>query len=104
MIRRGLPAQTWPVAGLRLLVRLYQLGLRPVLGPNCRFIPSCSDYALDALAAHGALRGSGLAARRVLRCNPWCEGGHDPVPEPPSASAVSPPHEHPPTLKSRAAF
>ncbi len=69
-----------PVRALRLAVQGYQLALRPVLGPNCRFIPSCSDYALEALALHGALRGSGLAARRVLRCNPWCAGGHDPVP------------------------
>ena len=69
-----------PVSVLRSGVRTYQLFLRPVLGPNCRFTPSCSDYALEALARHGALRGSGLAAGRVLRCNPWCEGGHDPVP------------------------
>ncbi len=69
-----------PVLMLRAAVRLYQAALRPVLGPNCRFTPSCSDYALDALAAHGAVRGSALAARRVLRCNPWCQGGHDPVP------------------------
>ena len=61
-------------------VRVYQYTLRPVLGANCRFSPSCSDYALQALRAHGAMRGSGLAAWRVLRCNPWCAGGHDPVP------------------------
>jgi putative membrane protein insertion efficiency factor len=61
-------------------VRLYQFTLRPVLGANCRFTPSCSDYALQALRTHGALRGTALAAGRVLRCNPWCEGGHDPVP------------------------
>nr|WP_321985407.1 membrane protein insertion efficiency factor YidD [uncultured Lichenicoccus sp.] len=65
---------------LRLAIRGYQLVLRPVLGPNCRFVPSCSDYAIEALARHGALRGSGLATRRLLRCNPWCAGGHDPVP------------------------
>ena len=63
-------------------VRSYQLTLRPVLGPNCRFTPSCSDYALEALALHGAARGAWLASRRVLRCNPWCAGGHDPVPRP----------------------
>ena len=62
------------------LVRAYQFTLRPVLGANCRFTPSCSDYALQALRTHGAVRGSGLAAWRVLRCNPWCQGGHDPVP------------------------
>lgn len=65
---------------LRGLVRLYQLLLRPVLGPNCRFTPSCSEYAREAVATHGALHGSGLALGRVLRCNPWCAGGHDPVP------------------------
>lgn len=61
-------------------VRGYQYTLRPILGAHCRFTPSCSDYALQALRAHGALRGSGLAARRVLRCNPLCQGGYDPVP------------------------
>jgi len=66
--------------GLRALVRVYQFTLRPVLGPNCRFTPSCSDYAHQAIATHGAARGAGLAVRRVLRCNPWCAGGHDPVP------------------------
>ena len=67
-------------AGLRVLIRGYQLVLRPVLGPNCRFSPSCSDYALQALERHGAMRGSFLAAWRILRCNPWHPGGHDPVP------------------------
>ena len=77
-----------PVFALRTLVQAYQMLLRPVLGPNCRFTPSCSDYALEALARHGALRGSSLAARRVARCNPWCAGGHDPVP--PSPFLASP--------------
>ncbi len=66
--------------GLRVLIRAYQLVLRPVLGPNCRFSPGCSDYALQALDRHGVVRGGGLAVRRVLRCNPWHPGGHDPVP------------------------
>jgi putative membrane protein insertion efficiency factor len=61
-------------------VRAYQLTIRPVIGAQCRFEPSCSHYAIGALAQHGALRGSVLAARRVLRCNPWHEGGYDPVP------------------------
>jgi len=64
------------------LVRLYRLLLSPVLGPNCRFAPSCSEYAVDALRAHGALEGSWLALRRVLRCHPWGGHGHDPVPLP----------------------
>jgi len=60
----------------------YQWTIRPVIGAHCRFWPSCSDYAIDALRQHGAVRGGALAARRVLRCNPWHEGGWDPVPEP----------------------
>ena len=63
-------------------VTAYQWTVRPLLGANCRFHPGCSDYALDALRTHGAVRGSALAAKRVLRCNPWNEGGFDPVPTP----------------------
>lgn len=66
---------------LVLLVRLYQWTLRPFIGAHCRFEPSCSHYAIEALHRHGALRGSALSAWRVLRCNPWTPGGHDPVPE-----------------------
>lgn len=75
-------------ATLRVLIRVYQWTLRPVLGANCRFTPSCSDYAHEALATHGALRGAGLAARRIVRCNPWCPGGHDPVPPPRHAAKL----------------
>jgi putative membrane protein insertion efficiency factor len=64
------------------LVRAYQLTLRGVIGAQCRFEPSCSHYAIDALRSHGAVAGSVLAARRVLRCNPWTPGGYDPVPPP----------------------
>jgi putative membrane protein insertion efficiency factor len=64
-------------------VRGYQLTLRPVIGANCRFEPSCSHYAIAAFATHGAWRGSALAARRILRCNPWHAGGDDPVPRAP---------------------
>ena len=71
---------------LRGAVRTYHLTLRPMIGAHCRFTPSCSHYAMEALARHGALRGSALAARRVLRCNPWHAGGDDPVPEPSLAS------------------
>ena len=62
------------------LVRAYQLIFRPILGSNCRFTPSCSDYALEAVREYGAVRGGYLATRRILRCNPWHPGGDDPVP------------------------
>lgn len=62
-------------------LRLYQRVLSPLLGPRCRFYPSCSSYAIEALERHGAMRGSWLAARRLCRCHPLHEGGFDPVPE-----------------------
>lgn len=65
---------------LQLLVRIYRLVLSPVLPPSCRFHPSCSAYALEALERHGAVRGSWLTLRRLGRCHPFCEGGVDPVP------------------------
>lgn len=63
------------------LIRLYQRLLSPLLGPRCRFHPTCSAYALEAIERHGALRGSWLAGRRIVRCHPLNEGGLDPVPE-----------------------
>ena len=63
---------------LILLVRAYQVVLSPHLGRCCRFEPTCSVYALDALQRHGAAAGSYLAGARVLRCHPWCDGGFDP--------------------------
>ncbi len=72
-----------PGAVARLLVWLiggYRRGISPLLGPRCRFAPSCSAYAAGALARHGAVRGSWLAVRRVARCHPFHPGGHDPVP------------------------
>lgn len=62
------------------LIRLYQVTIGPALPPSCRFYPSCSTYALQALAKHGFLRGSWLAARRLMRCHPFHPGGVDPVP------------------------
>ncbi|MEJ7688445.1 MAG: membrane protein insertion efficiency factor YidD, partial [Variovorax sp.] len=62
------------------LVGAYRLLLSPWLGSSCRFEPTCSAYAIDALAQHGAAAGSYLTLRRVARCQPWCLGGHDPVP------------------------
>ena len=63
------------------MVRLYQRLLSPLLGPRCRFHPTCSAYAVQALERHGAVRGSWLAARRIARCHPLNDGGFDPVPE-----------------------
>jgi putative membrane protein insertion efficiency factor len=65
---------------LILLLRAYQYLFRPLLGRNCRFMPSCSDYAIEAVARHGALRGGWLAIKRIGRCHPWHPGGYDPVP------------------------
>ena len=66
---------------LQLPIRLYRFLLSPFLGSNCRYHPSCSAYALEAIERHGALRGAWLGARRVCRCHPWGGAGYDPVPE-----------------------
>jgi putative membrane protein insertion efficiency factor len=68
-------------AALIALIRGYQWFVSPLLGPHCRFYPSCSQYACEAIARHGAARGVWLAVRRLLRCHPWHPGGVDPVPE-----------------------
>jgi putative membrane protein insertion efficiency factor len=65
---------------LRFLLRAYQLTISPLMTPSCRFYPSCSNYALEALQVHGAAKGSWLAAKRVCRCHPWNDGGVDLVP------------------------
>jgi len=83
---------------LRALLRAYQLLLSPVIGPACRFAPSCSEYAREALLRHGLWRGLSLAARRLARCHPWNPGGHDPVPPRPADAARDPL----PTTESRA--
>ncbi len=70
---------------LTALVRLYQILTRSWMPPVCRFHPSCSDYTLQALHIHGALRGTFLGARRILRCHPFHPGGYDPVPPAPRA-------------------
>lgn len=67
----------WWVQGF---IRGYQLLLSPILGRRCRYLPTCSEYASDAVGEWGALRGTWLAAKRVGRCHPWHEGGFDPVP------------------------
>ncbi|WP_220429062.1 membrane protein insertion efficiency factor YidD [Vulcaniibacterium gelatinicum] len=70
------------IAGLRA----YKRWLSPLLGPRCRFVPTCSEYAMTAIARFGALRGSWLALRRISRCHPLHPGGHDPVPPLPPGS------------------
>jgi hypothetical protein len=73
--------RTLPKRVLIALVRVYRLVLSPWLQTGCRYEPTCSGYALQALERHGAVAGTYLAAYRVLRCHPFCSGGHDPVPE-----------------------
>jgi putative membrane protein insertion efficiency factor len=87
----------WPVvkSPILLLLRLYKRFISPLLGPRCRFHPSCSDYATEAVSLHGPAHGSWLALRRIARCHPFCEGGIDPVPGSPleaerAAAARSP--------------
>jgi len=64
-----------------LLIRGYQLFISPILGPSCRYHPTCSQYALEAIERFGVIKGGYLSLRRVLRCHPFCKGGLDPVPE-----------------------
>lgn len=71
---------SWAARALRALVRFYRLFFSAWLGSGCRFTPSCSAYAIEALERHDAMSGSYLTARRLLRCHPGCAGGHDPVP------------------------
>lgn len=66
------------------VARLWQLTFSAILPPSCRFTPSCSQYAIEALERHGTLRGTALAARRIARCHPWGGSGYDPVPDPAS--------------------
>lgn len=82
-----LPGKPWqwlaqlPQRALMAAVHAYRLLLKPWVGNACRFEPSCSAYALQALQRHGALGGSALTGWRILRCQPWCQGGCDPVPD-----------------------
>lgn len=76
-VRRGMLNRS-----LRAAIRVYQLTISPLLLPSCRFLPSCSDYALEALGRHGTISGLGLALWRLARCNPWGGSGYDPVPDP----------------------
>jgi putative membrane protein insertion efficiency factor len=78
------------------LIGAYRRAISPLLPSACRFHPTCSAYAAEAIMMHGAVRGIALAATRLLRCHPWCEGGIDPVPSRCEA------HTHPVTAKGRA--
>ena len=62
------------------MIRFYQKHISPMMGKNCKYIPTCSQYALEAIKKYGAVKGSLLAAWRILRCNPFSKGGYDPVP------------------------
>lgn len=64
---------------LLALIRFYRAAISPLLGANCRFIPTCSAYAMQAIEKYGAWKGGLMALRRILRCNPFCKGGYDPV-------------------------
>jgi putative membrane protein insertion efficiency factor len=82
-MKRGGMTSVARIAGicLKLPIRIYQLLISPVLAPNCRFAPSCSAYAIEAVDRFGPARGGWLALKRVVRCHPWGEHGLDPVPE-----------------------
>lgn len=75
--RRRVSPGAWLARGL---IRGYQRWLSPLLPPSCRYEPTCSQYALEALGRYGLLKGGWLTLKRIARCNPWCPGGHDPVP------------------------
>ena len=62
------------------LIKAYQIVLSPLIGFNCRFSPTCSHYAIEAISQYGALKGTFLGAKRIARCHPWGDSGHDPVP------------------------
>ncbi len=64
---------------LLALIRFYRAAISPLLGANCRFIPTCSAYAMQAIEKYGAWKGGMMALRRILRCHPFCKGGYDPV-------------------------
>ena len=66
---------------IKILIRTYQYTISPVLGPKCRYLPTCSNYALEAIYKHGVFKGGLLTVKRISSCHPWGKSGHDPVPD-----------------------
>ena len=92
LTRALMRARSGMILLLVFLIRCYQGMIRPLLIGTCKFCPTCSEYAREAIQTHGPWRGSGLAARRLLRCHPFSRGGIDPVPPPGPPKDNSPPH------------
>jgi len=86
---------------IRLFIRGYQLVISPLLGPRCRFYPSCSEYTLEAVELHGVIRGLWLGIKRVSKCHPLHPGGVDPVPQPNRRVHDETSHDHDARLESR---
>ncbi|MGH4015585.1 MAG: membrane protein insertion efficiency factor YidD [Pseudonocardiaceae bacterium] len=104
---RGTPGRrgSGPVVRLLVLVlRCYRRWISPALPPSCRFYPTCSAYAVEALTVHGAIRGSWLTMRRLLRCAPWHPGGMDPVPPPRSPPSTERPGTEGPRYRRPQSF
>ena len=66
---------------LKIIIKLYQYSISPIIGPRCRYLPSCSNYALEAIDKHGVTKGMFLSIKRISKCHPWGKSGHDPVPD-----------------------
>ncbi len=66
---------------LKIIIKLYQYTISPIIGPRCRYLPSCSNYALEAIDKHGVTKGMFLSIKRISKCHPWGKSGHDPVPD-----------------------
>ena len=65
----------------KIIIKLYQYTISPIIGPRCRYLPSCSNYALEAIDKHGVTKGMFLSIKRISKCHPWGKSGHDPVPD-----------------------
>jgi len=66
---------------LKIIIKFYQYTISPIIGPRCRYLPSCSNYALEAIDKHGVAKGMFLSIKRISKCHPWGKSGHDPVPD-----------------------